>query len=101
MNNEIRLQSKDNSLSQNKTTNDRILRCKMLQIMFFTCALFSFKNKAIKGNKFCQFFVSNKGYIDVLTMKSQDSSETTLYWFCEEVIMPVNLIQDRFSAQTK
>ena len=42
-----------------------------------------------------------KGYVSVFPMKSQDEFETNLHWFCKEVGVPVDLILDRFSPQTK
>ena len=34
-------------------------------------------------------------------MKSQDKFETTLNWFCKDFGVPVDLILDGFSIQTK
>ena len=100
-NTQIRRKSKDNPLSRNYTTNDRMLRHKRLQSVFFTDTMLASKHKSAKGNKCCQVFVSDKGYIDVYPMKSQDEFETALNWFCKEVGVSVNLILDGFSAQTK
>ena len=99
--NQIRRQSKDNPLSRNYTTNDRMLRHKRLQSVFFTDTMLAYKHKFAKGNKCCQVFASDKSYIDVYPMKSQDEFETALNWFCKEVGVSVDLILDGFSAQTK
>ena len=100
-NTQLRRQSQDNSLSRNYTTNDRMLRYKRLQSVFFTDTMFATKHKSTRGNKCCQVFVSDKGYIAVYPMKSQDEFETALHWFCKEIGVPVDLILDGFSAQTK
>ena len=63
--------------------------------------MFATKHKHTRGNKCCQFVVSNKGYVVVYLMKSQDEFETALYWFCKEVGVPVDLGVDGFSSQKK
>ena len=78
-NTQLRRQSKDNVLSRNYTTNDRMLRCKRLESVFFTDAMFATKHASTRGNKCCQVFVSDKGYIAVYPMKSQSEFETTLH----------------------
>ena len=100
-NTQLHRQSKDNVLSRNYTTNDRMLRCKRLESVFFTDTMFATKHKSARGNKCCQVFVSDKGYIVVYPMKSQSEFETVLHWFCKEVGVPVDLIVDGFSAQKK
>ena len=64
-NTQLRRQSKDNTLSRNYTTNDRMLRYKRLESVFFTDTMFATKHKSTRGNKCCQVFVSDKGYIAV------------------------------------
>ena len=98
---QLRLQSKDNPLSRNRTTNDRMLRHKRLQSVFFIDTMFETKYKYIRGNKCCQVFSSEKGNIAVHPMMSQNEFETTLRWFCKEVGTTVNLIVDVFNAQKK
>ena len=63
--------------------------------------MFATNHKSTRGNKYCQVFVSDKGYIVVCPMKSQDEFETALYWFFKEVGVPVDLIVDGFSVQNK
>ena len=100
-NTQLRRQSKDNPLSRNHTTNYRMLRCKLLQSVLFTDIMFAAKHKSIRGNNFCQVFVSDKLYVAVHPMKSQHKFETTLYWFCKKVGLLVDHTIDRFSAQKK
>ena len=99
-NTQLRRQSQDNPLSRHYTTNDRMLRYRRIQSVFFTDTMFASKHKSTRGNKCCQVFVSDKGYVAVYPMKSQDEFETALHWFCKEIGVPVELILDGFSAQT-
>ena len=59
------------------------------------------KNEFTKVSKCCKVFTSNEVLIDTYPMKSQDELETTLHWFCKEVGLPVDIILDRLSSQTK
>ena len=69
-----------------------MLRHKRLESVFFSDTIFVTKYKSTIDNKWCQAFVSDKGYIVSCPMKSQNEFETTLHWFC---------IVDVFSAQKK
>jgi len=82
-NTQLRRQSKDNTLSRNYTTNDRMLRCKRLESVFFSETMFATKHKSTRGNKCCQVFISDKDCIALYPMESQDEFETTLHWFCK------------------
>ena len=75
-NTQMHRQSQDNFLSRNYTTNDRMLRYKRLQSVFFTDTIFASKHKSTRGNKCYQVFVSDKGYVAVYPMKSQGDSDT-------------------------
>ena len=76
---QLRLQSKDNPSCRNHTTNDRMLRCKRLQSVFFIEIIFLTKHKYAKGKKCCQVFASDKDCVTVYLMKSQDKFETALH----------------------
>jgi len=85
----------DNTLSRQFTTNDRMLRYRRIQSVFFTDTMFaSPKAKSTRGNTCCQVFVSDKGFVAVYPMKSQTEFETALHWFCKQVGVPVSLILD-------
>ena len=99
-NTQLKRLSQDNPLSRNYTTNDRMLRYKRIQSVFFTDTMFARKHKSTRENKCCQVFVSDKGYVAVYPMKTQHEFETALHWFCKEIGVPVELIVDGFSAQT-
>ena len=100
-NTQLRRQIKHKSLSRNYATNDCMLRCKHIQIVFFTDTMFATKHKSRKVNKCCQVFASDKGYISAWPMKSQDEFDTAFHYFFKEVGIPVDLIEDGFSAQRK
>ena len=84
----------DNTLSRNLSTNDRMLRYRRLQSVFFTDTLFALKHKSTRGNVCCQVFVSDKGYVAVYPMKSQKEFPMALHWFCKQVGVPDSLVVD-------
>ena len=47
--------------------------------MFFADTMFATKLKSAKGNKFCQVFASDKGYVAIYPMKSQNVFDTSFY----------------------
>ena len=94
-------QNADNTLSRQYSTNDRMLRYRRLQSVFYSDTMFALKYKSTRGNSCCQVFVSDKGFIAVYPMKSQEEFKTALHWFCKQVGVPVDLIVDGFSAQKK
>ena len=69
-NTQLRRQSKYNAISRNYTTNDRMLRFKRLESVFFTDTMFATKNKSTRSNKCWQVFVCDKSYVVVYIMKS-------------------------------
>ena len=73
----------------------------MAEIVLCIDTILETKNKSVKGNKYCHFFASNNGHINTHAMKSQDEFEIGLHWSYKEVGIPVGLILDGFSAQTK
>ena len=90
----------DNVMSRQFTTNDRMLRYRRLQSAFFTDTMFATpKAKSTRGFTCCQVFVSDKGFVSVYPMKSQEEFQTALHWFCKQVGVPVSLIVDAHRAQ--
>ena len=57
------------------------------------------KAQFIHGNSCCQVFVSNKGFVAVYLMKSQEEFQTAFHWFCKRIGVPVSLIVDAHKAQ--
>ena len=90
----------DNNLSRQYTTNDRMLRYRRLQSVFYTDTMFALKHKSVRQYTCCQVFVSDKGFVAVYPMKSQEEFQTALHWFCKEVGVPVSLIADAHRSQT-
>ena len=89
----------DNSLSRQFSTNDRMLRYKRLNSVFFTDTLVSLTTKSTRQNNYAQLFVSDKGYVAVYPMKSQSEFQNALHWFCKEVGVPSTLVMDGHKAQ--
>ena len=87
-------QSADNTLSRDFSTNDRMLRYRRINSVFFTDTLVATSCPSIRGHKYAQIFVSDKGYVAVYPMKSQSEFEDALHWFCKEVGVPVDLVMD-------
>lgn len=92
--------NEDNELSRQYITNDRMLRYKRLQSVFYSDTMFALKHKSRRQYKCCQVFVSDKGFVVVYPMKSQEEFQTALHWFCKEVGVPVSLIVDAHKSQT-
>ena len=93
--------SADNSLSRQLSSNDRMLRYRRINSTFFTDTMFANpKAQSLRQNKCCQVFVSDKGYISVYPMKSQEEFSTALHWFCKQVGVSSNLVVDGHKAQT-
>ena len=91
----------DNLMSRQFSTNDRMLRYRRLQSAFFTDTMFATpKAKSTRSFTCCQVFVSDKGFVAVYPMKSQDEFQTALHWFCKQVGVPVDLVVDAHKAQT-
>ena len=77
---------------------------KRLESLFFTETVFVTKyanHFSTRGNQYYQVFVSDKVYIVILPMKSQDEFKISLYWFYKEIGVLVDLIVDGFIAQKK
>ena len=91
----------DNTLSRHLSSNDRMLRYRRINSTFFTDTMFSTpKAKSLRQNTCCQVYVSDKGYVSVYPMKTQEEFKTSLHWFCKQVGVSSNLIVDGHKAQT-
>ena len=89
----------ENHLSKQYTTNDRMLRYKRLKSTFYSDSMFALKHKSVRGYTCCQVFVSDKGFVAVYHMRSQDEFKTALHWFCKQVGVPTTLIVDGHKSQ--
>ena len=100
-NTQLARHSSDNILSKQISTNDRMLRYKRIQSVFYSDTMFAKpKAKSLRGNKCCQVFVSDKGFVAVYPMKTQSEFQDALHWFCKQVGVPIILVVDGHKAQT-
>ena len=99
-NTQLARHSSENILSRQISTNDRMLRYKRIQSVFFTDTMFAQpKAKSLRQNTCCQVFVSDKGFVAVYPMRSQSEFQSALHWFCKQIGVPVDLIIDGHKAQ--
>ena len=99
---QLNRQSADNSLSRHFSTNDRMLHYHRINSTFYTDTMFATdKVKSTRGNKACQVFVSDKGFVAVYPIVKASNFEDSLHLFCKEVGVPVNLIADPHPSQAK
>ena len=100
-NSHLNKQSADNSLSRQYSTNDRMIRYKRINSLFYTDTFFA-KNdaKSTRGNTCMQIFVSDKGYVAVYPMKTKSEFKDCLHMFCKEIGVPETLVLDKSGEQT-
>ena len=78
----------------------------MLQYKKINCAFFidtyfvTGKAKSTQGNIIMQIFVSDKGFVYIVTMKSRGEFHSTLKIFAKEIGVPLSLILDPSGDQT-
>jgi hypothetical protein len=88
-------------LSRNYGTNDRMLRYKRMHEYFFMDTLFATKKagKSSRGHSCCQLFVTNKGFIYAVPMKSKLEVLQAVKEFPKEIGAPDAIICDAASEQ--
>ena len=88
-------------LSRNFSTNDRTLRYKHLKEHFYMDTLFatSKAGKSSRGNKCAQLFVTDKGFVYVVPMKSESQVLQAIKQFAKAIGAPEALIHDASKAQ--
>ena len=88
-------------LSRNFSTNDRTLRYKHLKDHFFMDTLFatSKAGKSSRGNTCAQLFVSDKGFVYLVPMKSESQVLQAIKQFAKAIGAPDALIHDASRAQ--
>jgi hypothetical protein len=89
---------KDNpTLSRNYGTNNRMLRYKRVHEYFFMDTFFATKKvgKSSRGHNCCQLFVTDKGFVYVVPMKSKSEVLQALKQFAKEIGAPDAIISDR------
>jgi len=92
----------DPKLARNYGTNDRMLRYKRIDEYFFMDTFFatSKAGKSSRGHTCCQLFVTDKGFICVIPMKSKGEVLQAVKQFAKEVGAPEALICDMSGEQT-
>ena len=98
---QIKQQETDGNISCNFSTNDRMLRYWRINYRFFTDTFFVTKrNKYTHGNTCMRIFVSDKGFVFVIPMKSKGEFPSALQLFVKEIGVPTTLILDPYREQT-
>jgi hypothetical protein len=92
----------DPKLSRNYGTNDRMLRYKRIHEYFFMDTFFATKKarKSSRGHSCCQLFVTDKGFVYVVPMKSKSEVLQAVKQFAKEIGAPEAIICDPAGEQT-
>jgi hypothetical protein len=90
------------TLSRNYGTNDRMLRYKRISEYFFMDTFFATKTagKSTRKNTYCQLFVTDKGFVYVVPLKSKSNVLDAVNQFAKEIGAPDALIFDKSGEQT-
>merc|ERR1711983_656420 len=96
---QLNKRSIDASLSRRFSTNDRMLRYKRIESLFYTDTFFSSKVVSKRGFSMMQLFVSDKGFVKVYGMRSQTEFIDALRLFCKEVGAPKAVIVDSHRSE--
>jgi hypothetical protein len=89
-------------LARNYSTNDRMLRYKRINEYFFMDTFFATKKagKSSSGHTCCQLFVTDKGFVYVVPMKSKSEVLQAVKQFAKEIGAPEAIICDMAGEQT-
>jgi len=93
---------KDNpALTQNYTTNDRMLCYARIKDLFFMDTFFATKDggKSSRGHTCCQLFVTDRGYVHVVPMRKKGDVLPAIKEFTKAVGVPDAIVCD--SAKNK
>jgi hypothetical protein len=92
----------NHTLSRNYGTNDRMLRYKRISEYFFMDTFFATKKagKSTRRNTCCQLFVTDKGFVYVVPLKSKSNVLDAVKQFAKEIGAPDALIFDMSGEQT-
>ena len=88
--------SPNERLSRNIPTNDRMLRYKRIKDHFYMDTFFATKKapKSTRKHTCCQLFVTDKGFVYVVPMKSKSEVLQAVKQFCKEIGAPEAIICD-------
>ena len=90
------------NLAGNYTTNDRMLRYRRLEQHFFMDTFFATKKggKSTRGNTCCQLFVTDKGFVYVIPMRTKSEVPAAIRAFAKAVGAPEAIVCDASGEQT-
>lgn len=90
------------TLSQNYGTGDRMLRYRRINEYFFMDTFFATKSagKSSRGHSCCQLFVTDKGFVYVVPMKSKSEVLQAVKQFAKEIGAPDAIISDAAGEQS-
>ena len=93
---QLNKQDADASLARRFGTNDRMLRYRRINSLFYTDTFYSKQVLMIskRGFSMMQLFVSDKGFVKVYGMKSESEFPDALKLFCKEVEAPKAIVVD-------
>ena len=98
---QLRKTDGESKLSRNVSTNDRMLRYKRLSTHFFSDTFFVTKKaKSTRGNTCMQMYISDKGFVFVVPMKSKGEFIHSLKLFAKEIGVLEALVVDPSGEQT-
>ena len=98
---QLNKQDADSNLSRRFSTNDRMLRYRRINSLFFTDTFFAAGSaKSLRGFTCMQLFVSDKGFMKVYGMTSPKQFMDALKLFCKEVGVPKAVVADPHGSQT-
>ena len=87
---QLKRQGAENALSRQFSTNNRMLRYKRINSIFFTDTFFvTAAGKSTRRNTCAQLFVSDKGYIELYSMSTKSEFPSSLKQFCKEIGVPM------------
>lgn len=94
--------NRETALSRNFSTGDRMLRYKRIRTYFFMDTFFATKkvSKSTRGNTCCQLFVTDKGFVYAVPMKTKAEVLQAVKQFAKEIGAPEALICDMSGEQT-
>ena len=96
---QLNKQDADASLARRFGTNDRMLRYRRINSLFYTDTFYSKKVVSKRGYSMMQLFVSDKGFVKVYGMKSEREFPDALKLFCKEVGAPTAIVVDPHQSQ--
>ena len=96
---QLNKQDADASLARRFGTNDRMLRYRRINSLFYTDTFYSKKVISKRGYSMMQLFVSDKGFVKVYGIKSERQFSDALKLFCKEVGAPKAIVVDPHQSQ--